>query len=118
MNGTPEILDPCCGSKMFYFQKDDEQVLFSDIRDEEHILCDGRTLTVHPDQVADFRALPHEDESFNLIVFDPPHLERAGPQSWQAKKYGKLNKATWREDLAKGFDECWRVLAGGGHYDL
>lgn len=114
MSEAPQILDPACGSKMFYFDKTDERVLFSDIRNEEHTLCDGRTLKVRPDQVADFRALPHEDESFNLIVFDPPHLERAGPQSWQAKKYGKLNKATWREDLAKGFDECWRVLAGGG----
>ncbi|WP_319764439.1 class I SAM-dependent methyltransferase [Maridesulfovibrio sp.] len=111
---TPQILDPACGSKMFYFDKETPLVHFCDIRDEEHPLCDGRLLKVHPDQVADFRDLPHEDESFHLIIFDPPHLERAGPKSWQAAKYGKLNKETWREDLAQGFSECWRVLAGGG----
>jgi hypothetical protein len=31
-----------------------------------------------------------------------------------AKKYGILNKATWREDIKQGFDECWRVLKKDG----
>lgn len=95
---------------MFYFDKHDDRVLYNDIRREEHILCDGRIFTVSPDTVVDFRALPYPDASFFLVVFDPPHLERCGPRSWQGKKYGKLTKATWREDLNAGFKECWRVL--------
>lgn len=110
----PQILDPCCGGRMFYFDKQDQRVLCSDIRREEHVLCDGRVFTVSPDSIADYRALPHPDESFHLVVFDPPHLERCGPQSWQGKKYGKLTKGTWSEDLAAGFSECWRVLTQGG----
>lgn len=61
----------------------------------------------------DFRALPYSDGTFKLVVFDPPHLERAGPKSWLAAKYGKLGN-DWREDLRAGFSECFRVLATDG----
>jgi len=109
-----EVLDPCCGSRMFWYDKTDPRALFGDIRDEEHVLCDGRTLKIHPDEQIDFRAIPYADGAFNLIVFDPPHLRKAGQESWMAKKYGKLEVATWRDDLSAGFLECWRVLAKGG----
>lgn len=109
-----QILDPCCGSKMFWFDKEHPDVIFGDCRTENHILCDGRPLIVAPDQELDFKALPFDDGSFNLIVFDPPHLKSAGEDSWMAKKYGKLNAETWRDDLSAGFAECWRVLAPGG----
>lgn len=108
------ILDMCCGSRMFWFDRTDPRVMFCDIRKENHILCDGRKLEINPDVVADFRNLPFHDSSFNLVVFDPPHLKRAGPNGWQGKKYGILNKETWREDLAKGFSEAFRVLKNGG----
>ena len=58
------ILDACCGSKMFWFDKENPNVLFQDIRSEEHVLCDGRKLEVRPDVIADFRQMPYEDESF------------------------------------------------------
>lgn len=114
MSPLPQVLDPCCGGRMFYFDKQNPLVLYSDIRREEHVLCDGRVFRVSPDTVADFRALPHADEKFHLVIFDPPHLERCGPRSWQGKKYGKLTRETWHTDLAKGFLECWRVLKPGG----
>ena len=47
-----KILDPCCGSKMMYFNKNDQRVLFGDIRQEEHYLKDRdsiRHLEVKPD---------------------------------------------------------------------
>lgn len=43
-------------------------------------------------------------------VFDPPHLERVGDNAWMGKKYGRLNKDTWRDDLRQGFKEAFRVL--------
>lgn len=103
------ILDACCGSRMFWFDKENPLVLFTDIRDEEHILCDGRKLEVRPDVVSDFRNMPFENNSFKLVVFDPPHLKGAGSKGWQAKKYGSLGQ-NWREDLKRGFQECMRVL--------
>ena len=94
------ILDVCCGGRMFYFDKNDDRVNFCDIREEKYTLCDGRSFEVAPDTVADFRNLPFEDESFYLVVFDPPHLVRLGRNSWMSKKYGKLN-------------ESWRCLKNG-----
>ncbi|MGG0889922.1 SAM-dependent methyltransferase [Cytobacillus horneckiae] len=108
------ILDACCGSKMFWFDKENQDTLFMDNRELETTLCDGRQLVVAPDVIADFRNMPFKDESFYLVVFDPPHLIRAGDTSWLAQKYGKLNDATWRMDLMMGFDECMRVLKPNG----
>lgn len=108
------ILDACCGSKMFWFDKDNPNVLFQDIRDEEHILCDGRKLEIHPDAVADFRDMPYEDGSFKMVVFDPPHLDNANNTSYMAKKYGVLHRKEWKEDIRKGFEECMRVLEPNG----
>jgi hypothetical protein len=53
--------------------------VFGDIRDEEHTLCDGRSLTINPDQQMDFTNIPFRDGSFKLVVVDPPHLETLEP---------------------------------------
>lgn len=108
------ILDVCCGSRMFWFNKRDTRAVFADIRAEEHKLCDGRRLVISPDLVADFRALPFADASFPVVVFDPPHLERVGQTAWMGKKYGRLNKKTWRADIRAGFKEAFRVLRPHG----
>ena len=108
-----KILDPCCGSRMMHFDRQNPNVLFGDIRTEQHVLCDGRTLDVAPDVELDFRDMPFADGQFKLVVFDPPHLINAGDQSWLALKYGKLQN-DWREDLSRGFAECFRVLANDG----
>ena len=108
------ILDMCCGSKMFYHDRNDPRVVFCDVRSESVELCEGRVLTVAPDVVADFRALPFPDARFSLVVFDPPHLLRAGPNSWMRHKYGVLTPDTWPQDIAAGFREAFRVLKPGG----
>ena len=58
--------------------------------------------------------LPFEDNSFYLVVFDPPHLKGAGENSWMAKKYGSLPKEGWEEIIRDGFTECMRVLKPNG----
>ena len=109
-----KILDPCCGSRMFWFDRENPDVVFGDIRgDEEHVLCDGQTLHIKPDMNIDVRNMPFNNESFKLVVFDPPHLRHAGAKSWSAKKYGELTR-DWRDDLRRGFAECFRVLAKDG----
>lgn len=107
------ILDACCGSRMFWFNRQHPNTVYIDNRELEDTLCDDRKLIIKPDIVADFRCMPFESNSFKLVVFDPPHLIKAGQNSWLAKKYGKLNES-WPTDLKQGFDECMRVLEPGG----
>ena len=108
-----KILDACCGSRMFWFNKNHPDAVYMDNRSEEHILCDGRRLTINPDIEMDFRNMEFSDNTFHLVIFDPPHLIKLGKNSWMAKKYGVLSE-TWQEDIKKGFDECWRVLKENG----
>ena len=112
------ILDVACGSRMFWFDKENPNVVFMDIRKEETELSDGRKLVVDPDVIGDFRHIPFPDNSFFTVIFDPPHLIHAGKTSWLAKKYGVLNEKTWKSDLKKGFDECMRVLKPNGQLNF
>ena len=115
------VLDPCSGARMMWFDQADQRCLFGDLRhetitvtDRSHGRDDGtRVLSIHPDIRMDFRRLPFGDDSFPLVAFDPPHLVRAGRRSWLAAKYGRLG-ANWRDDLRKGFSECFRVLKPEG----
>ncbi len=111
------ILDACCAAKMFYFDKDDPRVLFQDIRNTDIKLNDGRIYSIHPDIQGDFTKMNFPDETFKMVIFDPPHLilekENKTPTGWQMQKYGWLNK-NWSEVLKKGFAECFRVLKHDG----
>lgn len=107
------VLDVCCGSKMFWFDNNNPLTVFSDVREIETTLCDQRSFVVKPDVLNDFTDLKFENESFKMVVFDPPHLETAGDKSWQAIKYGRLGN-NWREDISKAFSECFRVLEPNG----
>lgn len=113
------ILDVCCGSRMFWFDRQNPNALYIDKRCERHSLADvssvggSRELVIEPDMVADFTALPFASDTFALVVFDPPHLIRNGSKGWLAKKYGKLDD-DWRTELRKGFAECFRVLRPEG----
>ncbi len=120
MSAQP-ILDACCGSRMMWFDRQNPNVVFGDRRSETLTVTDNsrgnasgtRTIRIEPDTLMDFRAMPFADGTFKLVAFDPPHLVQAGPKSWLAAKYGKLSD-DWREDLRKGFAECFRVLASDG----
>lgn len=109
-----KILDVCCGGKLFYFDPESPLVTFMDIRKDEVEFSPGRTVDIRPDVIGDFRAIPFPAESYDMVVFDPPHLLRAGDTSWLSKKYGVLNKDTWRSDIRVGFYECFRVLKKNG----
>lgn len=117
--GFPPVLDACCGSRMFWFDRKDERATFVDKRRERHTLPDisskggSRELVIDPDHLADFTALPFPGNTFALVVFDPPHFERNGATGWVGLKYGTL-KGDWREELRRGFAECFRVLRPEG----
>lgn len=113
MESSKRILDVCSGSKMFWFNKSREDVIYMDIRELKTTLCDGRELEIKPDIIGDFREIPFEDNQFSIVIFDPPHLVKLGPNSWMAKKYGVLGH-DWKNDIKKGFKECIRVLKPNG----
>ena len=114
------VLDACCGGRMFWFRKDDPRAVFVDVRRGSHVLADRtaktgeRTFAVSPDFVADFTSLPFSNNTFSLVVFDPPHLDSASPSGWLARKYGTLQGKDWRDMLRRGFAECFRVLRSEG----
>ena len=113
------VLDVCCGSRMFWFDRSDPRAVFVDRRIESHQLTDSssdggsRTLVISPDIQSDFTRLPFKSDHFSLVVFDPPHFEKLGKTSWMAKKYGFLS-AGWQDVIRRGFIECFRVLATNG----
>ena len=109
------VLDMWCGARRFYADQTDSRVLACDIRHEDLTGEIGRPCNVSPDEIQDFRNLPTEWAGrFDLVIFDPPHFTRAGEKSYMRAKYGVLNKETWKEDLAAGFKEGFRVLRSGG----
>jgi hypothetical protein len=106
------ILDPCCGSRMMYFDKQSPYVLYCDCRTVDIAYPDstGRIAHLHPDMEHDFRHMPFPDESFYHVVFDPPHLTRNSKKSRMALIYGSLPRYGWEQIIHDGFYECWRVL--------
>lgn len=120
LGDLPPVLDACCGSRMFWFDKQDDRALFVDKRRETWPIdigtpgTKGRSpIVVDPDEIADFTRLPYPDEAFSLVVFDPPHIERTAAKGLLTKKYGHLT-GDWRETLRQGFSECFRVLKPHG----
>ena len=114
-----KILDCTCGSRTIWFNKNHPAAVYTDrrVKDMEIFCGKARTsphqLHVDPDIVCDFTNLPFDDETFSLVVFDPPHLIKAKETAWLVKKYGKLDEG-WPQMLHDGFRECMRVLKTDG----
>lgn len=113
-----QILDVTCGSRSIWFNKNHPAAIYCDKRRVSWDIPFGKNGSVHachiePDIVCDFTALPFADESFQLVVFDPPHLTEAKETAWLVKKYGVLDD-DWPQMLHDGFVECMRVLRVGG----
>lgn len=117
----PLVLDACCGSRMFWFDRSDARAIFLDNRIGEYQVDRGTPGTrgrspvvVRPTVQADFSALPFRSQTFSHVVFDPPHILRDRASTGIIRqKYGCLF-AGWREQLSEGFAECFRVLRPGG----
>jgi hypothetical protein len=117
---TKPVLDMTAGGRMMWQDKNNELALFVDKREETLEMMDRgnvRVYDVKPDVLADWtnpEGLPFHSGSFHQIIFDPPHLLRAGKNSWLRKKYGVLDKVTWKRDLECGFSEAARLLVDNG----
>ena len=110
-----KILDACCGGRWFWFNKNHPDALYIDNRRAEKGHDKYRVNhSVEPDVIMDFRDLQFPNNTFSLVVFDPPHMATLGDTSKFRRYYGRLEKDTWRDDLKKGFSECYRVLKNDG----
>ena len=103
-----------------WFDKGDNRVVFADCRNEVMVIDhlpsqQGRSpKSIQPDVMHDFRNMNFPDESFYHVVFDPPHVRELSMKSVAGFSYGSLDKHCWRDDLTKGFAECFRVLKPNG----
>lgn len=111
------ILDMTCGGRSIWFDKAEKHTIFLDQREVEYEKAFGkdgstRHIRVHPDVIGDFTNLPFENESFELVVFDPPHIiNKEGTEFWMTKAYGCYpTKEDAQESVAKGIAEAMRVL--------
>jgi SAM-dependent methyltransferase len=105
---------------MMWFNPDDSRAMFVDRRCEVVERSAKATekrfkpINVNPDMLADFTDLPFPNESFSLVVFDPPH-GFFGATSFMAKEYGTLRQPDdWKAMIKGGFSECFRVLKPNG----
>jgi SAM-dependent methyltransferase len=115
---SASVLDACCGSRLFWFDPADSRAIFMDKRTGAYPITrysrpKAKAVIVNPDVIGDFAAMPFPDDTFLMVVFDPPHLSKIGDSSTMAKVYGKL-VGDWKVTIADGFKECFRVLKPGG----
>jgi len=108
------ILDACCGGKHMWFNKNNPNTIYIDIRREKkgHNPREPNH-TIEPDEIMDFRKMSFPDKSFKLIVFDPP-FQFLSDTSYLAKSYGNLKRETWESDYKMAFKEIWRCLEDYG----
>ena len=115
-----KILDVTCGSRTIWFNKTHPAAVYCDSRRESYTGIwkstkndSERQCVIAPDIQCDFTDLPFADNTFSLVVFDPPHLKHIGENVWLRKKYGALGE-DWPKMLHDGFRECMRVLKPDG----
>jgi len=104
-----KILDLTAGKRAIWFNKKDDRATFIDIRPE-----------VSPDFISDSSNLPMKNNNgYNLIVFDPPHVNTGKGRSRGTKKnsfqdyYGHFTTAEIKSLIRGGAREAHRVSLPG-----
>jgi hypothetical protein len=92
------ILDLTAGNRGIWFDKEHRDTLYLDIRPG-----------VRPDLVADCRRpLPAGPERYDLVVFDPPHLN-FGAKSNMSKTYGHHTTQEILDLVENAAYQAWKV---------
>lgn len=116
---TKFILDATASFRCIWENKAHPNVIYLDIRSDKQLAEDHESLEKYefyakgwnpeiPTTEGDFRKLHYPDNSFKLIVFDPP-FKNFGRFTF-TKKYGCLNNDQLDTLIGAGFKELWRVL--------
>lgn len=97
------ILDATAGSRAVWFDKNYPDAVFLDARPGLYPgNCRG-----------DSRRTSFPSNSFDLVVFDPPHMT-CGPRSQMARRYGHYLTAEIRDLVRDSFMEFYRLLRPDG----
>lgn len=99
-----KILDACCGERAFWVDKHHPDTTFIDVRE-----------IVKPDIVMDCRNTSFPDKTFDLIIFDPPHLSLStNNKGIFGEKYGTFTAQEVRILIKESFVEFSRILKDDG----
>jgi len=116
------ILDATCGEKEMWFIKNHPCVTFMDKRKGKYtyssMKCTPHTVIVDPDVVSEWKDAPFPDETFDLILFDPPHIVQESKKGVMVNKYTQLNPDDWNIVLKEGIDKLFRILKEDGIFIL
>lgn len=118
-----KILDASCGPKTIWYQKNHPFVTFMDIRKGtintlqpgNKLIC-KRIIKIDPDVVADWKDIPFDDDYFDMVIFDPPHIiQKTVTKPSQIKlKYGYFLESSYKTILKNAIAELFRVLKPEG----
>jgi hypothetical protein len=81
----------------------------SDVQVTAHDANPARAL----DGVADFTRLDYPDGSFDVALFDPPHIADAGAESIMRARFGTYGSSELPDVIVAGTREAWRVARLG-----
>lgn len=85
--------------------------MWLDKNNQETVFIDKKR-EVNPTILAAWQSLPFKNETFDLVLFDPPHHVRR--EHWKPlemyKTFGCLMEDSWSKDLKEAFKELFRVL--------
>jgi len=112
------ILDATCGTKGMWFQKHHPLVTFIDKRKGNFLYwnrshAEKTLVRIKPDKVMDFTCLKFDDEWFDMVLFDPPHIIQKKKSKNPIKMevyYSYLPSDSWKQILSSGISELFRVL--------
>ena len=113
------ILDSTASNRSMWYQKDNPYTVFMDQRYEKANFA-GEIINVSPNVIARWQNLPFKNDSFDMVIFDPPHIFRneGAKPGGMSKKYGVFYRNNWREIVRIGATELFRVLKQHGTFIL
>ena len=116
-----KILDATAGFRGIWFGKNHPLVTFLDKRSGKYYYMSKsgkkKCTEIKPDIVCEWKDIDYPDNTFDMIVFDPPHIIQDANCN-MIVDYGNLSKDTWRNDLKIAFKQLFRILKPNGVFIL
>lgn len=119
INKHDVVLDPTFGRGRWWTKWRPIVLYGTDIRNPLHNPCPyWIDCVLHLQGGIDFRNLPHEDDTFDVVAFDPPYKLNGTPSTPDFDdRYGVHEPTSWQDRhglIRDGIAECERVLRPGG----